>query len=173
MGQYHIVANLDKKEFLDPTAFGSGLKLLEFGCDGTSVMTGLTLLLAASNGYGGGDFPVRDDRWSDLPGRWAGDRVVIAGDYDDDPNSPAQGVYSLCRSQEGKRTGLRELTTRLTGDLEWEDISWDVIGALMEDSYLADHIENMIARKVNWDKSAKAMWEYLRPGKPFPIEKEK
>lgn len=80
MGQYHIVVNIDKEQILDPHKFGSGLKLMEFGNDGQSILTGLAVLLADSNGRGGGDLK------SDKPivGSWAGDRIVIAGDYGDD-----------------------------------------------------------------------------------------
>ena len=31
MGQYYVIANLDKKEFLNPHKFGDGVKLMEFG----------------------------------------------------------------------------------------------------------------------------------------------
>lgn len=57
MGQYHVVVNLDKREFLDPYKLGDGLKMFEHlnSCGG--VMAGLHVLLAASNGRGGGDVP--------------------------------------------------------------------------------------------------------------------
>ena len=93
MGQYHVVANLDKKEFLHPHHFGDGLKLMEFGnsCEGT--MTGLAVLLAEQNGRGGGD--LRSEH--PVIGSWARDRIVIAGDYyEDDELFEGHGVYSLC-----------------------------------------------------------------------------
>lgn len=31
MGQYHLIANLDRREYLNPLKFGDGLKLREFG----------------------------------------------------------------------------------------------------------------------------------------------
>lgn len=77
MGQYHYVVNLDKEEYLHPHAFGDGLKLLEFGASGCGTMTALALLLARDNGPGGGDMHSDDP----LIGRWAGDRVIIVGDY--------------------------------------------------------------------------------------------
>jgi hypothetical protein len=81
MGQYHIVVNLDKKQYLKPHDFECGAKLMEFGSGG-DVMLGLALLLAFDNGRGGGDARVT----SNLIGSWAGDRIVIAGDYgDEDP----------------------------------------------------------------------------------------
>jgi len=70
MGHYHEIYNVDKKEF-----FGEG-KLLENIGYVKSNSTALFLLLANSNGRGGGD--AEDHAWI---GRWAGDRIVIQGDY--------------------------------------------------------------------------------------------
>src|SRR3972149_6463998 len=80
MGQYYKIVNLDKKEYLHPHKFGDGLKLLEFGCSSQGTLTALTLLLAKGNGRGGGDYPSNNP----LIGSWAGDRIVIVGDYYDD-----------------------------------------------------------------------------------------
>lgn len=58
MGQYHLIANIDKHEFINPHKFGDGLKLMEFGLSATGTLTGLAVLLAASNksgARGGGD----------------------------------------------------------------------------------------------------------------------
>lgn len=77
MGQGYVVVNLDKKEYLRPHAFGEGYKLLEFGSSGGGTMAGLSILLANSNGRGGGDLDSDDP----IVGSWAGDRIVIAGDY--------------------------------------------------------------------------------------------
>lgn len=84
MGQYFKIANLDKREYLDPHAFGDGLKLLEFGCSSMGTLLGLTLLLRSSDEGGGGDFRLPDEQsgaWERI-GSWAGDRIVICGDYD-------------------------------------------------------------------------------------------
>jgi len=75
MGQYFVVANTTKKEFLHPHKFGSGLKFLEFTLDGCSVMSGLAHLLGQSS-----DGVANDD--VEITGRWIGDHVVIVGDYD-------------------------------------------------------------------------------------------
>jgi len=79
MGQYYKVVNLDKRQYLHAHQFGEGLKLLEFGCSAGGTMTALALLLASGNGRGGGDHPSKNP----LIGSWAGDRIVIAGDYGD------------------------------------------------------------------------------------------
>lgn len=99
MGQYHVTANLSKKEFVHPHALGDGLKLIEQAGSGPGgIGTALILLLAASNGYGGGDFDAGDQ--SGIIGRWAGDQVAIVGDYaePDDlaPEHEAELIYDLC-----------------------------------------------------------------------------
>jgi hypothetical protein len=77
MGQYHIIANLDKEQYIHPHGLGDGLKLMEFGSSAGGAMTALAILMAASNGRGGGDY--RGE--SPLTGSWAGDRIAIIGDY--------------------------------------------------------------------------------------------
>lgn len=75
MGQYHKAYNKDKREFINPQGIDCGLKLMEqVGEEGTS--TALFLLLANSNGRGGGD---AEDH--PMVGAWAGDRIVVQGDY--------------------------------------------------------------------------------------------
>lgn len=73
MGQYHTLYNVDKKQKVDGL---SGYKLLEQIGYPKSTATALLLLVANSNGRGGGD--VKDHP---LVGSWAGDRVVVQGDY--------------------------------------------------------------------------------------------
>ncbi|MCC6150966.1 MAG: hypothetical protein IT461_12000 [Planctomycetes bacterium] len=85
MGQYYLVVNVDKGEFLHPHKLGDGLKLMEFGNSGDGTMLALALLLADGCGRGGGDYHAKKDATPDtsLIGRWKGDRIVIAGDYAD------------------------------------------------------------------------------------------
>ena len=82
MGQYHKVYNVDKKEYIHGHRISNGLKLLEQVGWMRSTSTALFLLLANSNGRGGGDAP-----YHPMIGAWAGDRIVIQGDYveEDDP----------------------------------------------------------------------------------------
>jgi hypothetical protein len=80
MGQYHIVVNWDKKEYINPHEIGLGLKQGEqLGAFNATMGDIIYLLLAISNGRGGGDVPM--DGIEHLLGRWAGDRVFVAGDY--------------------------------------------------------------------------------------------
>lgn len=82
MGQYHKVYNIDKNEFIHAHHIDNGLKLMEQVGFEKSAATALFLLLANSNGRGGGDAKEHS-----MIGRWAGDRIVIQGDYanDNDP----------------------------------------------------------------------------------------
>ena len=80
MGQYYYVVNLDKKEFLYPHKLGDGLKLWEMAASG-GCGRALIPLLSDGNGRGGGDFEEHP-----LVGSWAGDRIVISGDYSDEGN---------------------------------------------------------------------------------------
>ena len=108
MGQYHSIFNLDKKEVIRPHGLGDGTKLVEWW--GSYPAMGLSLLLACTNGEtgrGGGDwkpwvegvseyltaetygadrmvdFDAEDAKAiaSAIPGRWAGDRIAVVGDY--------------------------------------------------------------------------------------------
>lgn len=81
MGQYFLVVNKTKKEYLYPHIFDDGLKLLEFGCSSDGTMTALALLLRQSSEGGGGDFD--EPEKFPIVGSWAGDSITIVGDYDE------------------------------------------------------------------------------------------
>lgn len=76
MGQYHAVYNIDKKQFIHAHHIDNGLKLMEQVGIEKCTASALFLLLANSNGRGGGDAPQHP-----LIGTWAGDRIVVQGDY--------------------------------------------------------------------------------------------
>jgi hypothetical protein len=105
MGQYYKIYNVTKKEYISPHTFNDGVKLREFGYGGGEICTmqALALLLANSNGRGGGDFNIescvynkntgkyelvvlpedkkRAELLKEVAGRWAGDKIVVQGDY--------------------------------------------------------------------------------------------
>lgn len=118
MGQYHIAANLDKKEFIHPHRLGDGLKLLEWDIEGT--LSALQMLLAVSSGRGGGDFQVRD---SEVIGRWGGDRVAIIGDYAEKgdiasrPSLDAGKIYEQAQDEKG---GWKDISAMVAEALETE-----------------------------------------------------
>ena len=169
MGQYYVIANLDKKEFIDPYALGNGVKLMEFGMDAASTMTALAILLASSNGMGGGDLHLpMDTTWEHMPGRWAGDRIVIAGDYDDREGSPGRGVYTRC----GNSSPMEELanTTEPTG--MFINISYEVLGCLLEDVHFRTDFLSFESENKTWEEYMKSKrreaWSKARPNEPLP-----
>ena len=126
MGQYFKVANLDKKQVINPHEFGDGLKLMEIGCSSNGTMLGLALLLRQSTGSGGGDFLAAGAH--PVVGSWAGDRVSIVGDYD-----------------ESKLWDAVETS-------EWEDISTEVVLAMCADHYVRGELAN--SRSFIWKRDA-------------------
>lgn len=126
MGQYWKVVNLDKREFIMPHTLGCGLKLWEQIANQPGTGTALIILTAAQREpRGGGDFDM-EENWhgierdtegkhgcepgpmpktypeiaADTIGRWAGDRIVVVGDYAEDSDLPAaenfSNIYHLC-----------------------------------------------------------------------------
>ena len=70
MGQYYVVVNLDKKEYIDPSEFGDQItRLFYIGKSGRGAMSVLVSLLM--------DLPAKNP----FVGRWSGDRIVVSGDY--------------------------------------------------------------------------------------------
>jgi hypothetical protein len=115
MGQYYKIVNIKKKQYISPYIFGDGSKLMEFSMSANGVLAGLAILLADGNGRGGGDLHSEND----IVGSWAGDNIVIAGDYADTGKfvkEPEQNLYEVASS-------------------EGEDISIKVLDALFDDQY--------------------------------------
>lgn len=102
MGQYFYIVNLDKREYLDPLEIGCGMKLWEIAAN--PCLNVLALLLRQSSEGGGGD--IRKPYAS--AGRWAGDRLVIVGDYDESK------IFNACEKGE-----YREVTPEIRDD--WND----------------------------------------------------
>ena len=114
MGQYYKVVNTTKRQVMTPHKFDSGSKLMEFSSDGMGIMQALAILLSDGNNRGGGD--LRSD--NPIIGSWAGDEIVVAGDYGDEGkfcDNPTQNLY--------------------TNSKDYKDVSFDVIEALCEDSW--------------------------------------
>jgi len=135
MGQYWMLVNLDKKEFVLPHKLGSGLKLWEQLANHPGTGAALVILLAAMpETRGGGDFDL-DANWhgpertfpehNAIPGpmpngyqeiahrtigRWAGNRVAFVGDYAEKTDLPAKFnadlIYSLCGTEGEKQDSV-------------------------------------------------------------------
>jgi hypothetical protein len=105
--------------------FNDGMKLMEFGMSAGGTLTALAVLLADGNGRGGGDL----NSSNEIVGSWAGDPIVIAGDYADD------GKFLPADKQ--------DRTLYSVVDVEGKDISHLVLDALMEDPWFReDFIKN-------------------------------
>ncbi len=76
MGQRFLVYNVDKDEYLDPHSFGEARGIQQFGIGSGRTLTALALLLAEGDMEGGGEWFTSNP----VVGRWAGDRIVVAGD---------------------------------------------------------------------------------------------
>lgn len=133
MGQYYYIVNADKGEYLHPHKFGDGLKLMEFGNSRAGVLLGLAVLLADGNNRGGGDLRSDDP----VIGSWAGDRIVVAGDYADGGNftdgydeTELQEIANESFT-EGYRDAERVNLYHLAGE-RFDDISDDVIRAIVD-----------------------------------------
>ncbi len=118
MGQYHIPVNLTKREFINPHALGVGLKLREQARSSPGTNTALIMLLACSNGRGGGDFDDQPGSEEKVIGRWAGDRIAIVGDYATNDDLPkrfnAEGIYGRCASEDDSNFGHKNTYKDIT-----------------------------------------------------------
>lgn len=80
MGQYYLLVNLDKKEYVDPQEDGDLYKFLEIVWGGNTCKLLMFLLRKSDKVEGGGD--IDDPAKYPLLGHWAGDRIELVGDYD-------------------------------------------------------------------------------------------
>lgn len=131
MGQYHLIANLDKHEFLNPWDMGEVAKLMEWGYGSGTMLTALTILLAVSNGRGGGDYHPneQDESLSEWVGRWGGDRIAVVGDYAEDgdlaPEHHAGAIWTACSNARGGET--RPLEERIAENETKRDTYGDYV----------------------------------------------
>jgi len=148
MGQYYKIVNLDKKQYIVPHACNDGAKLMEFGLSSLGTMSCLAILLANGNGRGGGDLHSQDP----IIGSWAGDRIVITGDYADKGGKGCfvpKGAGPI--EYDGKEYEEYTLYTLADTEFGWEDVSIPTMRALAEDSYVRQQFEERAA-KSDWMK---------------------
>lgn len=138
MGQYFKIVNTSKKQFVDINALGENNKLSFIGQGLNGIVLGR--LLTSSGADWGNDFyddfghPNSDKIFM---GVWAGDKIVIAGDYDEadtngiktsDINDSNRNLYDMVES-------------------EYENITNDVIKWLANDEQTAE----MLAERAEID----------------------
>jgi len=117
VGQYHVLANLDKQEFVSPHALGLGLKQREHNgaFDGT-LADALYFLTMTSPARGGGDYAQVS-----ISGRWAGDRCVVLGDYTEDSDLPdypfASGIWGKTDNPESGWTDISDMVANDLGEV--------------------------------------------------------
>lgn len=127
MGQYWKLANLARLEYVHPHPLGAGLKLIEQVGTWPGPASALLILLACSNGRGGGDLAE-----SEAVGRWAGDRIALVGDYTEDsdlalgPLAHASAIYDLCDTPEGIAERAAYLRKRAADYLANESLSAEI-----------------------------------------------
>lgn len=121
MGQYHMLVNLDKKEFVSPHALGLGLKQMEHLSNNhfgqiASLSDAMYFLVMTSPERGGGDFAR-----TAISGQWVGDRVVVLGDYTDDSDVPgfpyASEIWSEFDDPTKGWTDISEEVAEALGDV--------------------------------------------------------
>lgn len=142
MGQYHVLVNVDKREWVDPWGIGLGSKQLEhIGEAGWPLVGSLAdamyILTMTSPARGGGDMP-----FTEVSGRWAGDRVMIVGDYTEDEDLPAeflasqlygtahdsyQEISDKVRVAFGKVFGLQFEAEELTSSTYWKRVAMEPV----------------------------------------------
>jgi hypothetical protein len=152
MGQYYIICNIDKKEYLHPHKFGDGLKLMEFGASADGTMLGLAVLLADGNGRGGGDLHSENL----MIGSWAGDRIVIAGDYADPKYTPTpkilpkEDIQDYCADPEDIKNLEQNFNLYDYAHAYYEDISDKVIDAIIDGEGKYSVLSTMDRSKDGW-----------------------
>jgi hypothetical protein len=132
MGQYYKIVNVDKRQFLRPHAFGDGAKLLEWGCSSNGTLTALAMLLASGNGRGGGDLASHDP----LVGSWAGDRVVVAGDYADGDFVSDEDMREVLASYGDPGGSAGDVNLYTVAGERFADISADALRVICADSWV-------------------------------------
>lgn len=98
MGEYFILVNLDKREYISPEDFGEGLKLREFAPGSGRTAMILTLLLAHE---------------------WAGDRIAVAGDSSHSRELYAETEFFVNIGPRVRETYREDLEEAREGDDYW------------------------------------------------------
>lgn len=117
MGQYHVIVNLSKREYLMPKTFTDGHKLMEFGSSGAGAMFAFGWL---------------------LKGRWHGDIVTIAGDYAEDGDYDKQLLKDL-----GLDLGVSTLYRVATAGSERTPVKKDFLYTVKEDGKIVDKTDDV------------------------------
>lgn len=106
MGQYHVIANIDKRMGYSPRSTGSFVKLMEFGHT-TGPLTALLLLLNDPKG-------------------WQGERIAVIGDYAEQADLTPEATEVAGISAEHIYQAVTDAKT-LPEDVDpagWRNVGW-------------------------------------------------
>jgi hypothetical protein len=133
VGEYYIIANPDKRQYLDSNSLG-GMSVKLPGVMASPLPQILVWLLADSAPISGG---------CGMGGTWAGDRIVVAGD-----EGPSADVWERAHAE------YRDITVETFEDLaahcSYIDIKYSEEGLLDDDSRF---IQGWSSRKPTFDSS--------------------
>jgi hypothetical protein len=132
VGQYYKIVNLDKKQYITFSVFGNGPKFHEFAHSEAGMMTALAVLLVDGHKGGSGDLCTK----SAVAGSWAGDRIVVAGDY-----------------AEPDRFGFKSTLYDCDDNPEFVNISEPVMLAMLKDDYILETLQERFTGPNWWNKS--------------------
>jgi hypothetical protein len=131
MGEYFLIANPDKRQYLDSNSLGMSVKL--DGVIGGPLPGILVWLLADGSPVSGG---------SVMRGSWAGDRIIVAGD-----EGPSASVYQ--RAQAEFRNITIEAFEALAAGCSLVNLQYSESGLLDDDGrFIADWSITAEARSV-------------------------
>jgi hypothetical protein len=134
MGQYHILVNLTKKQFVCPGGLGRGLKQVEHI---DRVGQAMYILTMVPEGRGGGDILLEGGQNLTFIGSWLGDKIAIVGDYTVDKDLPTfpnfGSIYRECSAQSNPIYdcwGMRRKSKDPNN--VWRDITADLVVEMRE-----------------------------------------
>ena len=124
MGQYYLIVNTDKNEFVHPHSFGDGMKLGEQN----KTIHFLRILIGPrkNSKYKQWSIFLNDKELINipylLPGSWSGNKIVFAGEYNDD------NLYNeVIENLGGKYTDIFEYLYHV-GSSSFRDMSCYYVG---------------------------------------------
>ena len=152
MGQYYKIVNVTKREYLTGHAFGEGIKLMEFGMSAGGSMAALAILLADGNGRGGGDLHTEDPIAESIIGRWAGDKIVIAGDYADEGKFvTSKDVEGFVNDKTKKPLKRKEMNLFHLASEKFKNVSGDALYCLLQDEWARKETKKELKENINSD----------------------
>lgn len=142
MGQYWKFLNLDRKEFVELSTLGL-LKLTTLMNNPAGGAVLVMLCASHPEARGGGDiYPMHDPVYRRTVGRWAGNRIILIGDYaraDDQDIEDWDILYEVCEDDDARHDVIMSIISRGEADLaerykrlcnEWRNITQDVLYVL-------------------------------------------